>query len=132
MAVRVHRNLNDSTGLQGWVISEKGFKSRRVESLTLRLVSSTISKSTLNRIRTPKGELTSSGARGLGKRTVGAWLVGEIVPAPAPAGAVNGRVAFHPLYCDDFQHITSEGKIQALDSGLMLHFTASGLVEVIA
>jgi len=132
MAVRVHRNLNDSTGLQGWVISEKGVKSRRVESLTLKVEASAVSKSTLNRIRTPKGELTSSGARGLGKRTVGAWLVGEIVPAVATAAPINGRVAFHPLYCNDFQHITCSGAVLALKPGLILRFTASGLVEVIA
>jgi hypothetical protein len=135
VTVRIHRNLNDRSTDQseGWVITENG-KTRRVKSLVLRLDSIKVSMATIHRIRTPRGEKTPSGAAGLGKRTVGAWLVGSICTYSmgdnlTPTGA---RVAFNPKFNDTFQvkRGAAEGPLEPL--GQFLRFHASGLVEVVA
>tara|TARA_R110001632_G_scaffold171571_2_gene290754 strand:- start:1732 stop:2139 length:408 start_codon:yes stop_codon:yes gene_type:complete len=135
LVVRIHRNLNDRTADQseGWVITENG-KTRRVRDLVLRLDSVKVSAPTLERIRTPKNEKTSSGASGLGRRTVGAWLVGSICTFSmgdnlTPTGA---RIAFNPKFNDTFQvkRGAAEGPLEC--RGQFLRFHASGLVEVVA
>lgn len=129
MSVTIHRNLNDRTpdSSQGWVITPKGEKSYRVASVVLEITGQKISKKTLDRIRTPKGELTESGASGIGKRTVGAWLVGKIISTSTTKKAKT-TIHFNPFYCDEFQ--TKEG--ETVESGTVAHFKKCGTVEVIA
>ena len=126
MSVRIHRNLNGNES-NGWVITENG-KTRRVPTLRLVVAASKISQATLNRIRTPKGEKTPSGAAGLGKRTVGAWIVGEIVGTSTRKNQHSGiTVKFNPFFNDDF-HLSNGG---GLVEGLVLDFMPCGTVAVV-
>lgn len=127
MSVRIHRNLNGDTS-NGWVITENG-KTRRVPTLRLVVVDSKISRATLERIRTPKGEKTSSGAAGLGKRTVGAWIVGEVVTISTPKNPSHSgiTVRFNPFHNDDF-FLSNGGGLRA---GMVLDFLACGTVAVV-
>lgn len=129
--VRVHRNLNDHTpdGSAGWVITPKGGKSYRVASALVSISSVKVSASALDRIRTPRGSLTKSGAKGLGRRTVGAWLVGELVEIPTKRTGFT--VHFNPFQNDTFM-IQKAGVFKPLEvsSDLILSFNQDGSVEV--
>lgn len=124
--VRIHRNLNDRGG-EGWVITPKGGKSYRVPSIVLQITGSKISQATLDRIRTPKGQFTSSGAKGIGKRTVGAWLLGQIISESTKKKGKT-TIHFNPFHCDDFQ--LKNG--QPVKVGTVAHFKPCGTVEVVA
>jgi hypothetical protein len=135
LSIKVHRNLNDRTAdkSQGWVITENG-KTRRVESLVLCVQSVKVSARTLERIRTPKNAKTSSGASGLGRRTVGAWLTGYELPSTV--GVATGEtIHFNPHINDTFM-IQRNGTFKPLilNSTLVLnvHFSACGSVAVVA
>ena len=135
MSIKVHRNLNDRTAdkSEGWVITENG-KTRRVESLVLCVQSVKVSAATLERIRTPKNAKTSSGASGLGRRTVGAWLTGYELPSTV--GVATGEtIHFNPHINDTFM-IQRNGAYSPLilNSTLVLnvHFSACGSVAVVA
>lgn len=126
--VRVHRNLNDNTGREGWVVTLKGGKKHRFPELFLCISGSKISQATLDRIRTPKGELTSSGARGIGKRTVGAWLLGSVHIAPTLKKLPQrDTIHFNPFYTDDF--VLSNG--DPVKAGTVAHFKPCGTVSVV-
>ena len=135
MSIKVHRNLNDRTAdnSQGWVITEKG-KTRRVKSLVLCVQSVKVSAATLERIRTPKNEKTSSGASGIGRRTVGAWLTGYELPSTV--GVATGEtIHFNPIKNDTFM-IQKNGTFKplVLDSRVAFNvlFSACGSVAVVA
>lgn len=130
--VRIHRNLNGNSS-NGWVITPKGEKSFRVPSVVICVTGQKISTATLARIRTPKGELTPSGAQGLGKRTVGAWVLGHVLNDDElgnlqPNGATVG---FNPFHDDEFK-VWYDGKFSPLMNGIFLRFTEAGTVEVMA
>lgn len=125
MVVRIHRNLND-TGGEAWVITENG-KTRRVPTLRLVVAGSKISRATLERIRTPKGEKTSSGAAGLGKRTVGAWIVGEVVTTSTGKNHSSVTVHFNPFKNDEFFLSNGGGLVE----GMVLDFMPCGSVAVV-
>ena len=132
MSVRIHRNLNDHTAdkSEGWVITPKGGKSYRVGSACLLIDAVKVSASTLARIRTPKGELTASGARGIGRRTVGAWLLGELMNDEF--SATGATIHFNPHLNDEFM-IQQGGEFRTFSPGaVLLRFTSAGTVEVVA
>lgn len=130
MPVRIHRNLNDRTSDRsaGWVITENG-KTRRVADLVASIITVKVSEATLQRIRTPKGEKTPRGAQGLGKRTVGAWLVGSLLEdyKGTPTGST---IHFNPFIDDDFK-IQTGGEFSTFTGGAVLHFKRCGGVDVI-
>lgn len=126
--VRVHRNLNDRTGREGWVITVKGGKKHRFPELFLCISGSKISQATLERIRTPKGQKTSSGASGIGKRTVGAWLLGSVHISPEfKKLPQRDTIHFNPFYTDDF--VLSNG--DPVKAGTVAHFKPCGTVSVV-
>lgn len=136
MSVRIHRNLNDHTAdsSEGWVITPKGGKSYRVAEAVLLVHTVKVSASTLARIRTPRGSLTASGSKGLGRRTVGAWLVGDLVSFTdydhRPTGST---IHFNPHLDDDFK-IQTGGEFSTFSPGRVgevLHFKRCGSVEVV-
>ena len=108
------------------MITEKG-KTRRVPSIVVKITGSKISQATLARIRTPKGQLTSSGAKGIGKRTVGAWLLGEIIGTTTTKKGKT-TIHFNPFFCDEFT--TKNG--EPVKVGTVAHFKPCGTVEVVA
>jgi|9_EtaG_2_1085328.scaffolds.fasta_scaffold56829_2 hypothetical protein len=127
--VRIHRNLNGNAS-NGWVITPKGGKPYRVSEAKMLIFSTKISAPTLERIRTKKGDLTSRGSQGLGKRTVGAWLVGEVLePVPNSPhiwGRENGdTIHFNPFKDDEFQ-IQHKGNFYPYTGGGILHFKPCG------
>jgi len=130
LSIRVHRNLNGNAS-NGWVVTPKGGKSFRVPSISVMLTESKISTATLARIRTPKGEKTSSGAAGLGKRTVGAWLVGHVLEDLGNLKPNGATVGFNPFQDDEFK-VWYDGKFSPIQSGLIVRFTEAGTVEVMA
>ncbi len=137
MSVKIHRNLNDRTpdSSEGWVITPKGEKSYRVEEAVLLVHTVKVSSATRDRIRTPRGELTSRGAQGLGRRTVGAWLVGEFVSFGDYTSTLTGStIHFNPHINDSFM-IQINGNYQRFTPskvGEVLHFKKCGTVEVVA
>tara|TARA_R100000951_G_scaffold116313_1_gene127572 strand:+ start:606 stop:896 length:291 start_codon:yes stop_codon:yes gene_type:complete len=89
-----------------------------------------VSASTLARIRTAKGDKTPSGAQGLGKRTVGAWLMGEH-HSTNQTKATGATIHFNPFKDDEFM-IQEGGKFSPLmiDSPVLVHFMPCGSVVV--
>ena len=130
MSIRIHRNLNGNAS-NGWVVTPKGGKSFRVPSIVVMLTGSKISAATLARIRTPKGELTSSGAKGIGKRTVGAWLLGHPLDDLGNLQPNGATVGFNSFHDDEFK-VWYDGKFAPIQEGLIVRFTESGTVEVMA
>lgn len=130
MSIRIHRNLNGNAS-NGWVVTPKGEKSFRVPSITVTLTGSKISTATLARIRTPKGEQTPSGAQGIGKRTVGAWLLGHALDDLGNLQPNGATVGFNPFHDDEFK-VWHDGKFTPIQSGLIVRFTEAGTVEVMA
>ena len=129
LSVRIHRNLNHG---EPWVLTCKAEGRRRVASAVLRVDSVKVSAATLARIRTPKGERTPSGAQGIGKRTVGAWLVGDLLTT-SEATPTGATVHFNPFKDDTFK-IQRGGEFSPLvvREPLTLRFNADGTVEVVA
>lgn len=130
MSVTIHRNLNRG---HPWVLTCKAEGRRRVPEVLAVIHRAKISMATLHRIRTPKGDRTPSGAQGLGKRTVGAWLVGDLVTATTatPTGAT---IHFNPFH-DDWFRLRRDGRADARfdpdPSGVVIHFRRDGSVEVL-
>jgi len=129
MSITIHRNLNDRGG-EAWVLTCKAEGRRRVPSAFMLVQSVKVSASTLARIRTAKGERTPSGAQGLGKRTVGAWLVGSHF-STNKTKATGSTIHFNPFKDDTFM-IQEGGKFSPLmiDEPVLLHFKPCGTVEV--
>lgn len=138
--VRVARDLNRA-GL--WTIYRKsrtGWKpSEKVRSLTLARVTWSVSAAGIERIRTPKGERTSSGAAGLGKRTVCAYAVGELGECPTTAPAPTFDI--HTVHFNPFKHeafmlgwdgVATAADLEPAPAGLTLRFIEAGRVEVVA
>lgn len=125
--VRVARDLNASGRWTIYAHRDGRWKpTAKVDSLRLEDVSFKISASGVERIRTPKGSHTSTGARGLGKRTVCAFAVGTLAQIGAtPTG--GDRLTFNPFKDDSFKIEGQEAPAQV--DGLA--FTEGGLVEVI-
>jgi len=132
VSVRIHRNLNHGPA---WVVSPPngGKALRRVDALTLTVEAVKVSLPTLQRMRTPRGELTPSGAQGLGRRTVGAWLIGE--PVEGRFKATGSTVHFNPFKGDSFTLNTGDGEHVPLQvcegETLTLRFNPCGRVEVV-
>jgi len=137
MSFKIHRNLNDRTpdSSEGWVLTPKGEKSYRVEEVLLLVHTVKISNATLDRIRTPRGQKTKSGASGIGRRTVGAWLVGDLVSSTETTSSLTGStIHFNPHVNDSFM-IQINGKYHKFtpsEVGEVLHFKKCGSVEVVA
>ena len=126
VSVRIHRNLNHGPA---WVVSP----SNGGNGLTLTVEAVKVSLPTLQRMRTPRGELTPSGAQGLGRRTVGAWLIGE--PVEGRFKATGSTVHFNPFKGDSFTLNTGDGEHVPLQvcegETLTLRFNPCGRVEVV-
>lgn len=124
---RVHRNLNDHTpdGSAGWVVDGE-----RVAEVVLRVSAVKVSAATLARIRTPRGERTPSGAQGLGRRTVGAWLVGEIVASIGDFTPTGATIHFNPFKDDAFQVRVGDDFADFIPCGQVVRFNRGGSVEV--
>lgn len=124
--VRIARDLNRS-GLWS-VYAREGGRWRcvvKTESLTLSNVTWNVSASGIERIRTPKGQKTKSGAQGLGKRALIAYACGTLDRLDAkPSG--GPRITFNPFKNDGFM---LDGK-PAPAKVARLVFTAGGVVEV--
>lgn len=132
VSVRIHRNLNDHTPDQsgGWVITENG-KRRRVASVLAIITSTKVSASTLARIRTPRGEKTASGAQGIGRRTVGAWLIGELLASDINATPTGATIHFNPFIDDTFTAKVGDDCRPFEAVGQIVRFNQDGSVEVL-
>jgi len=127
MRTTVHRNLNHG---DPWVLTCKAHGRRRVPSVVLRVESVKVSKATLDRIRTPKGQRTASGAQGLGKRTVGAWLVGDILSSTGDFTPTGATIHFNPFKDDAFQVCDGDDFADFIPCGQVVRFSEDGTVEV--
>ena len=132
--IRVARDLNRA-GL--WTIyrkSRQGWKpSEKVEGLKLEAVRWKVSRAGIERIRTPKDERTSSGARGLGRRTVCAFAVGKLAAITDGSELSQSRptIRFNPFKHEGFM-LQKDGEQVPAPEGLTLVFLTDGRVEVVA
>tara|TARA_Y100000114_G_C11753070_1_gene325434 strand:+ start:553 stop:951 length:399 start_codon:yes stop_codon:yes gene_type:complete len=129
MSITIHRNLNDKGG-EAWVLTCKEQGRRRVPSAFMMIERVKVSASTLARIRTAKGDKTPSGAKGLGKRTVGAWLVGSHF-STNQTKETGSTIHFNPFKDDTFM-IQTGGVFSPLviDEPILVHFKPCGNVAI--
>ena len=124
--VRVARDLNASG--RWTVYARVGGRWKPVlktDALRIEGVTWAVSSAAVERIRTPKDGFTSTGARGLGKRTVCAFACGTLAALTATPNG-GDRVTFNPHRDDCFKVAGAD----APDALPALVFTPGGVVEV--